>query len=175
MVRNFLSIFISNFHQTPFSRCNFASKLINPSKVMKNISIKNKWIEILNSFSAEIRREALDAIVTYRLSGQVIEFEHEAARMAFLFIKAEIDKSQKSKNQNPQTPPSSQGSQDSQNSHDVQTSESTRPSPVAPPIEPTPPIAQKNPTPPVVHQKKPILNPKKFTYKQRLYSHRRVG
>lgn len=57
---------------------------------MKNFTFSLKWHKILQSYSTEIRREVLDAVIEYAATGNIIEMQ-PLSRMAFDFIKYEID------------------------------------------------------------------------------------
>ena len=57
---------------------------------MKNFTFAMKWHEILKPYSDDIRREVYDAIIEYVATGTVIEMQ-PLARMAFDFIRYEID------------------------------------------------------------------------------------
>ena len=57
---------------------------------MKNFTFSIKWHEILKSYSNDIRREVYDAIIEYVATGTILEMQ-PVARMAFDFIRYEID------------------------------------------------------------------------------------
>lgn len=57
---------------------------------MKNFTFSLKWHKILQSYSTEIRREVLDAVIEYAATGNIIEMQ-PLSRMAFDFIRYEID------------------------------------------------------------------------------------
>ena len=59
---------------------------------MKNVNIKSEWIEIISGFAPEIRGSVWDAVINYCSFGKEPENLSDAARMAFLFIKREVDK-----------------------------------------------------------------------------------
>lgn len=59
---------------------------------MKNVNIKSEWIEIISNFAPEIRGQVWDAVINYCSFNTLPENLPDAARMAFLFIKREIDK-----------------------------------------------------------------------------------
>lgn len=57
---------------------------------MKNFTFALKWHEILKSYSEEIRKEVYFAAIEYAATGKIPEIQ-PLARMAFDFIKYEID------------------------------------------------------------------------------------
>lgn len=57
---------------------------------MKNFTFAMKWHEILKSYSTDIRREVYDAIIEYVATGNIVDMQ-PLARMAFDFIRYEID------------------------------------------------------------------------------------
>ncbi|MDE6264618.1 MAG: hypothetical protein K2M11_05670 [Paramuribaculum sp.] len=57
---------------------------------MKNFTFSLKWHKILQSYSTEIRREVLDAVIEYAATGNIIDMQ-PLSRMAFDFIRYEID------------------------------------------------------------------------------------
>lgn len=61
----------------------------------KNFTIKEEWIAILDQFSFETRAAVLAAVIDYARKNVMPQNLTEAAKMAFLFIKIEIDKSRK--------------------------------------------------------------------------------
>ena len=65
-------------------------KHTNDLLTMKNFTFAMKWHEILKPYSDDIRREVYDAIIEYVATGTVIEMQ-PLARMAFDFIRYEID------------------------------------------------------------------------------------
>lgn len=83
---------------------------------MKNVNIKSEWIEIISSFAPEIRGQVWDAVINYCYFNTVPENLSDAARMAFLLIKSQVDKAraqrerarargaQKSANSDPSNP-----------------------------------------------------------------------
>ena len=65
-------------------------KHTNTLLTMKNFTFAMKWHEILKPYSDDIRREVYDAIIEYVATGTVIDMQ-PLARMAFDFIRYEID------------------------------------------------------------------------------------
>ena len=57
---------------------------------MKNFTFSLKWHTILSEYPAEIRGEIYFAVIEYAATGKIIEMQ-PLARMAFGFIKHEID------------------------------------------------------------------------------------
>ncbi|MDE5744189.1 MAG: hypothetical protein K2H84_00845 [Paramuribaculum sp.] len=57
---------------------------------MKNFTFSLKWHTILSEYPAEIRGEIYFAVIEYAATGKIVEMQ-PLARMAFGFIKHEID------------------------------------------------------------------------------------
>lgn len=58
----------------------------------KSTTLKAEWIEIVNQFDPQIRGEIWDAVINYQFFNVIPENLSETAKMAFLFIKLQIDK-----------------------------------------------------------------------------------
>lgn len=63
---------------------------------MKKFTFAIKWHEILKPYSDDIRREVYDAIIEYVATGTIIEMQ-PVSRMAFDFIRYEIDEKERRK------------------------------------------------------------------------------
>lgn len=64
--------------------------------LMRNFTFSLKWHTILENYPVEIRREVFDAVITYAATGKIIEMQ-PLARMAFDFIRHEIDERAKAR------------------------------------------------------------------------------
>lgn len=63
---------------------------------MEKFTFAIKWHEILKPYSDDIRREVYDAIIEYVATGAIIEMQ-PVSRMAFDFIRYEIDEKERRK------------------------------------------------------------------------------
>lgn len=57
---------------------------------MRNFTFSLKWHTVLREYPVEIRREVFDAVIEYAATGHIIDMQ-PIARMAFDFIRYEID------------------------------------------------------------------------------------
>lgn len=116
-----------------------------------SIPFKAEWLDILNELPPAIRLAVYGAIVEYHLSGHITDLKGEA-RIAFLFIKAEIDAKNKRrqariKRQQSATATASTSTSPSPNttSSDPDSKDAFRDPSLLPPISELPPLPLKVP------------------------------